>query len=214
MKAEHIVQHVKKTYSAIAQEFDASRKKNPWPEFEELFRKEGKMKNNKKLKVLDVACGNGRLYSFLKSYTGIKYYGVDFNPALVKIAKKNHTHARFQMAEMTKLPLPAHSFDSVWCIAALHHLPTKLLQQKALKEMKRVLLPGGSLVITAWNLWQPKYRKYIKKSTAWIPWGKTIHKRFYYAFTEKELIALIKTVKFHRIKKIKSRHNIALIAYS
>lgn len=155
------------------------------------------LKSNSKFlknhKLLDAGCGNGRLADFLKEEP-IKYVGLDNNKELLKIAKKKHPKLTFCHGDILKLPFPKASFDSVWCIAVLHHLPTKSLQLKALKEMKRVLKKNGMLMLTVWDLWQKKYKKYIDKKThhSFIPWGpeKEI-KRFYYAFTKAELKKLI-----------------------
>lgn len=142
---------------------------------------------------MDAGCGNGRLADFLKDEP-IKYTGIDNSKELLKIAKKKYPKLTFRHGDILKLPFPKAYFDSVWCIAVLHHLPAKSLQLKALKEMKRVLKKNGVLLLTVWNLWQKKYRKYINKKTrhAFIPWGpeKKV-KRFYYAFTKEELCKLI-----------------------
>lgn len=207
-----ILQEVKRSYSAIAHEFDATRDR-PWPEFS-IFLKEIKKRfiYKKRLATLDVGCGNGRLSHFLKNEP-IEYVGVDNNRTMLRIAKKKNPHVTFRFAEITKLPFSTHSFDTVWCIAVLHHLPTKKLRVKALKEIKRILKKNGLLMLTVWNLWQPKYRKYIDKKTqnAEIPWKKKIL-RYYYAFKQNELHDLLKNAGFKKIKKVKSNHNFAFIA--
>lgn len=211
-----ILQEVKRSYSAIAHEFDATRDR-PWPEFAD-FLKEIKKRfiYKKRLAALDVGCGNGRLSHFLtlrQAQGDIEYVGVDNNRTMLRIAKKKNPSATFRFAEITKLPFPAHSFDTVWCIAVLHHLTTEKLRLKALKEMKRVLKPGGLLFLMVWNLWQPRYKKYIDKKTqnAEIPWKKKIL-RYYYAFKQNELHDLLKSAGFKKIKKVKSNHNFAFIA--
>ncbi|MBI2638439.1 methyltransferase domain-containing protein [Candidatus Peregrinibacteria bacterium] len=241
MGSKDILQEVKRSYSAIAHEFDATRDR-PWQEFKifldylrkqaqpvfasarsesghrmhdppALFRQTLASANNR-LRLLDVGCGNGRLSHFLKK-NPIEYTGVDNNRTMLRIAKKKNPHAVFRFAEITKLPFPARSFGAAWCIAVLHHLPTKKLRLQALKEIKRILKPNGLLFITVWNLWQPKYRKYIDQKTqnAEIPWGteKKIL-RYYYAFKQNELRDLLKSAGFKKIKKITSNHNFAFIA--
>lgn len=224
MKAKYILQEVKKTYSAIAHEFDGTRDR-PWPDFEVFlaklkkqgsrnFAQQNKQGSVKKLKLLDVGCGNGRLSHFLKKEP-IEYIGIDNNRTMLRIAKKKNPQAKFRYGDVCKLPFPARSFDTVWSIAVLHHLPNKTLQLKALREIKRVLIRGGSLMLTVWNLWQPKYRKLIdrKTHTAFIPWGGKVL-RYYHAFQATELRALLKRARFSSIKKIRSMNNIAYIAYN
>lgn len=221
MKTKDILKDIKRTYDSISHEFDAARDR-PWPEFEVFLAEIKKRFVDKKrlaaldvLDVLDVGCGNGRLSHFLKNEP-IEYVGVDNNRTMLRIAKKKNPKAKFRYGDICKLPFSARSFDVVWAIAVLHHLPSKTLQLKALREMKRVLTRGGSLMLTVWNLWQPKYRKLIdrKTHTAFIPWGaekKVL--RYYHAFQATELRSLLKRAGFSSIKKIRSKNNIAYIAY-
>ena len=79
------------------------------------------------------------------------------------------------------------------------------MYQKAFKEIYRILKPNGLLLITAWNLFQPKYKKFIWQSRlksvlsfgkydprdTFIPWGKSGVKRYYYAFTLPEIKTLL-----------------------
>lgn len=222
MKPKHILQEVKKTYSAIAHEFDATRDR-PWPEFS-VFLSELKKHYNLQAtsyNLLDVGCGNGRLSHFLTlrqtqdDIKPIDYTGVDNNRTMLRIAKKKNPKAHFRYANAYKLPFSSRSFDTVWAIALLHHLPTKKLQLCALKEMKRVLKPGGLLCLMVWNLWQKKYKKYIDKKIhhAQIPWGQNKKiLRYYYAFKKNELRDLLKSVGLSTIKKVKSKNNFAFSA--
>lgn len=204
MKTHAILKKVRTDYTLIAKEFDKTRV-TEWPEFF-LFLKYLKKQNKKKkiIRLLDLGCGNGRLFSFLKNEP-ITYVGIDNNRTILKIAKKTHPKTRFLYGDILKLPFPADSFDTVWCIAVLHHIPTKKLQLKALKEIKRVLKKNGILMITVWNLWQTRYKNYIDAKThnALIPWkkGKTVE-RYYFAFRENELRALLKKSGFSRLKKV------------
>ena len=54
------------------------------------------------------------------------------------------------VSDMTKLPYEAGSFDTVTLIAALNHVPEPL-RLPQLREMRRVLRPGGRLVLTMGN---------------------------------------------------------------
>lgn len=216
MKSVRILQKVKQDYTAIAEEFNFTRDRQ-WPEFsvflEYLKKTNAKMASDISPKVLDVGCGNGRLAAFLKNEL-IHYIGLDNNKKLLSIAKKNNPKATFRYGDILKLPFPIHSFDTIWCIAVLHHIPTKKLQLKALREMRRVLKKGGFLILMVWNLWQKKYKKYIDAKThgALISWGKEKKvKRFYYTFRYKELADLLKRAEFSTLKKISSKYNLAYV---
>ena len=220
MQTKDVLNKVKKDYGLIAEEFAATRQK-PWPEFAEFLKylqtKSYKLQataanaGQASYKLLDIGCGNGRLYDFLKNEP-IIYTGIDNNKSLLTLAKKQHKKAKFKYASATKLPFSEKSFDTVWCIAVLHHLPTKTLRLKACGEMKRVLKKNGKLMITVWNLWQKKYRKFIDKKThdALIPWNNKVN-RYYHSFTAAELKLLLKTSGLTFVKKIRSLHNLAYI---
>ncbi len=213
MKPKDVLNKVKCDYTAIAKEFDATRNK-PWPEFTHFLKYMKKSRSGDRINLLDIGCGNGRLYDFLKNEP-INYIGIDNNKKFLKIATNRYPKTKFKYADVTKLPFSAKSFDSIWCIAVLHHLPTKTLRLSACEEMKRTLKKSGSLMITVWNLWQAKYKKYINKKThdSLIPWGQDKKvKRYYHAFTKAELKQLLKKSGFNNIKEVKSTHNIALIA--
>lgn len=198
-----LLEKVKRDYGAISERFDETRR-NPWEEFEWFL---AYLEPNQKL--LDVGCGNGRLAKFLKQ-KNIKYVGIDNNEELIKIARQRHPYATFELADQTSLPFPDASFDHVWNIAAFHHVPSQKLRLQTLHEMYRVLKKGGFLILTVWNLWQKKYRKYVVKSIfrnllfgeyeyndTFIPWGKEkLVKRYYHAFRPMELKKLLEKAGF------------------
>lgn len=207
MHTKDVLNKVKTDYKLIAKEFSKTREK-PWPEFSEFLKN---LNLNKKIALLDVGCGNGRLYDFLK-HENVDYLGIDNNRAFLKIAKRKYPKSKFKYADAIRLPFSKNSFDTVWCIAVLHHLPTKTLRLKACKEICRVLKTNGKLMITVWNLWQKKYRKFINKKTcdALIPWNNKLN-RYYYAFKPAELKSLLENAGFSLVKNIKSQHNLAYI---
>ncbi|MFH1218676.1 MAG: class I SAM-dependent methyltransferase [Candidatus Peregrinibacteria bacterium] len=213
--AKKLLKKVKQDYSQISDEFDKTRQTN-WKEFEIFL---PYIKNSQK--VADLGCGNGRLYKFLKKHTKINYIGIDNSAQLLNKAKKAFPKAKFINANLTLLP--NIKVDLCLAIASLHHIPSKPLRQKAIKQFHKILKKNGTLIITVWNLFQPKYKKYIWKSRirhilslgkydardTFIPWGKTKVKRYYYAFKPKELRKLLQN-KFEILKEEKS-NNFTLI---
>jgi ubiquinone/menaquinone biosynthesis C-methylase UbiE len=112
-------------------------------------------------KILDVGCGDG-FYLFLLSHLGIKLslYGTDFDPLALKSAKINLKDKKIPLKQadlMKKLPFKDKFFNKVVMSEVAEHLPNDV---KGIKEVARVLKPGGILCLTVPNanypfLWDP-----------------------------------------------------------
>lgn len=96
--------------------------------------------------ILEVGCGVGSFCCLLKNKTN-QIYGVDFSPKMVSAAKKNCPSVCFSQASADKLPFADKSFDTVVAIMLFHHLQSQGLLKQSLREIKRVLKPGGEIYI-------------------------------------------------------------------
>ena len=99
-------------------------------------------------RVLDVACGTGtvaRLASQQVGATGM-VAGLDINPGMLAVARSATPALPIQWHEASAhaMPLPDASFDVLLCQMGLQFMPDK---PAALREMRRVLVPGGRLVL-------------------------------------------------------------------
>jgi len=162
---QELLKLVRDNYRSIATHFSQTRSKQPWTELTNLASSINHADGQKK--ILDVGCGNGHLLDvFLKS--NIDYLGVDNCPELLALAKVKYqdlTNARFVQADILNLNnLPDIGFDYVFSIAVIHHIPSFKLRLEALKQLKNKVVAGGTIYISAWNLWADiKYRKIIIK---------------------------------------------------
>ena len=100
-------------------------------------------------RVLDAASGEG-YGSFLLARDAASVVGVDVSAAAVAHAQQRYARAnqRFVAASVTALPLPDASIDLVVSFETIEHLTE---QAPMLAEFRRVLAPGGVLVISSPN---------------------------------------------------------------
>jgi len=96
--------------------------------------------------ILEVGCGVGSFCCLLKNNTN-QVYGVDFSSKMITLAKTNCPSVNFRQASADKLPFANKSFDAVVAIMLFHHLQAQGLLEKSLREIKRVLKPGGEIYI-------------------------------------------------------------------
>jgi SAM-dependent methyltransferase len=107
--------------------------------------------------LLDVGCNVGAwLKDCARLYPSAHLAGVEINEAALRAARENVPTADLRRAGAESLPFPDESFAYVTCIEVLEHLPADL-RPAAFREMRRVLQPGGRLVLTVphagWFAW-------------------------------------------------------------
>src|SRR5262249_20193032 len=94
---------------------------------------------------LDVGCGTGR---WVRRYgeLGFAAMGVDATLDMLRIARAHHTSAPLVAGLLCSLPFSDAVFDALSDITVVQHIPYEL-QPKALREMVRVLRPGGRMIL-------------------------------------------------------------------
>lgn len=103
-------------------------------------------------RVLDVGCGTGVLTCMAAEAVGPtgSVTGVDPSTRMLRQARKNAAHMdanpEFKLDVIERLPFEAEQFDVVLSSMMLHHLPAEL-KQEGLREVHRVLKPGGRLSV-------------------------------------------------------------------
>jgi ubiquinone/menaquinone biosynthesis C-methylase UbiE len=106
--------------------------------------------------VLDVGCGTGTLLLAAAERVGRSGTLHGIEPSAEMRAHARHkAEMRDVSLQVVKgsadaLPYPPASIDAVSCTLALHHLPGPV-QEVAIREMRRVLRPGGRVVIVDWQ---------------------------------------------------------------
>ncbi|MCI0531982.1 MAG: class I SAM-dependent methyltransferase [candidate division Zixibacteria bacterium] len=125
--------------------------------------------------VLDVACGTGRITSFLWDKQ-MQAWGADISREMMEVAQKKliseNKHARFFQAEAETLPFETGTFAAVTAIKLLGHVPPDS-RVRILKELGRVC--RGSIIVAYYFSSPPhnlkrSLRKFVTKTNSpWFP---------------------------------------------
>jgi len=105
-------------------------------------------------RVLDVACGTGAVARLAVQDVGPtgQVVGLDLNPAMLAVARTVSlppgASVRWQEGSADALPFAAAAFEVVCCQQGLQFFPDR---GAALREMHRVLVPGGRVVLGVWR---------------------------------------------------------------
>lgn len=114
-------------------------------------------------KILDIGCGNGHILQKVKDKFQ-ELYGIDISPSRLQEAKKKiEEHypsdiSKFKFIEENAdehLPFPNNYFDTIICVAVIEHVYDIF---SLVKEMYRVLRPGGYVVAEVPNIAYFKHR--------------------------------------------------------
>lgn len=179
---DKIKENIRAAYNTISHSFCHTRN-YLWREMAGIkeYVKEGK--------VLDLGCGNGRLYELFAENPNIEYVGVDFSDELIKFAKSRYVTRdfeskrkdvpeqkgpmpKFEVADITEYKIAPKAYDLITLIASYHHIPSKKERLELLKRIRDGLTDDGVVVLTIWNLWNKKSIKKVLGS--W--WRKVLRK--------------------------------------
>ena len=98
--------------------------------------------------ILDFGCGSGRVTRRWARLRGVSVYGSDRDERAIDWCKRNLPFAEFETNGLAPpLAFDDDAFDLVYALSVLTHLPEEL-QLLWLRELHRVLRPGGRLLVT------------------------------------------------------------------
>lgn len=112
-------------------------------------------------RLLDLGCHGGYLTNIIIQASGAAVTGIDISPAAVAYAQTHVPAAQFVVGDIQDgLPFPDGSFATVTAFDVLEHVP---YLDRVLREVRRVLAPGGLFVVgvpretplwrLVWTLW-------------------------------------------------------------
>jgi SAM-dependent methyltransferase len=99
-------------------------------------------------RILDYGCGYGRVMALLYKEGYRQLVGVDASEAMIERARTLYPHLSFVQIDPPDVPLPHVSLDAAILFAVLTCIPGDEDQQALLKELGRVVRPGGFLYIS------------------------------------------------------------------
>ena len=150
-------------------------------------------------KILDIAAGTADIsIEFLKKNKNFKIFHTDINIAMLKEGKKKLINQGkiipSILCDAEALPFQNNYFDCVTIAFGLRNMTNK---EKALKEIYRVLSPGGKLVILEFSkVWSPLRKIYDKFSFNIVPkLGK------FFANDEQSYQYLVESIRMHPDQK-------------
>src|SRR5580692_1662483 len=139
-------------------------------------------------RILDAGCGSGPLFAALRD-RGAVVTGIDRSAGMLEQARRRlGDDADLQVAELgSPLPFPDDAFDDVTASLVLHYLRD---WGPALAELRRVLKPGGRLIVSVNhpfrdNLWhrevglEPDYFATYNYTVEWTAGGQSAVLRFW-----------------------------------
>ncbi|HRY60128.1 MAG TPA: class I SAM-dependent methyltransferase [Patescibacteria group bacterium] len=163
---ENIKDDIRKGYDIISRSFCHTRN-YLWREMEPIrdLVTEGE--------VLDLGCGNGRLYELFANNPKIQYTGVDFSEKLIEFARSRYVTKDFEskrkdlpeqkgptpkfiIADITEFEIKPKTYNLIALIASYHHIPDRKERLELLKKVHDGLKENGTAIITIWNLWNSK----------------------------------------------------------
>ena len=107
--------------------------------------------------VLDYGCGYGRTCAFLMEHGYRHVIGVDISPEMVARGRRLDRRLDLRHLKSKTLPFDDNMFNACTLLAVLNCIPTDSGQQALVKELYRVLHPGGTLYLSDYPL-QPDAR--------------------------------------------------------
>ncbi len=151
--------YVYDVYNKIAPHFSSTRYK-PWPQVVKFL---DSLPENSL--VADVGCGNGKYLKY-DEHQRLVMVGTDIAENLLKICKQRGCEVF--TADSLLLPIKSSSFDHAISIAVIHHFSNSNQRKRALKELLRIIRPGGKLLVTVWAFEQ---NKKFPKQDLFVPWN-------------------------------------------
>jgi ubiquinone/menaquinone biosynthesis C-methylase UbiE len=157
-----------------------------------------KGRDQRQVKLLDVACGNGRfLRQVLAALPRIPATGLDLSPAYCAEARtrlQDWPQVEIVTGAVEQAPFDDESFDAATCVYLFHELPPRV-RRDAVREIARVLKPGGVFVLA--DSIQTGDSTDLDRMLEYFPVG--FHEPYFGSYLSEDFIAMMDEAGFvHR----------------
>ncbi len=134
-------------------------------------------------RILDLGCGCGTPTARILA-EHFEVTGVDISPVQINRARLLVPHARFILADMTRVSFPEHSFDAVVCLYAIIHVPVAE-QYHLLQSIYHWLAESGlALLLVGNQAWTGTQTNWLGVEGATMYWSHTDAKTYKQWFTD------------------------------
>jgi ubiquinone/menaquinone biosynthesis C-methylase UbiE len=160
----------------------------------------------KQLRLLDVACGTGRMLKLLQGvWPQAQLFGVDLSPAYLRKAQASlgpnpltvgsSLQVQLTSANAEELPYRDRCFHGLTCVFLFHELPGPV-RQRVIQECFRVLQPGGTFVIcdSIQAIDSPEFAPMMEN------FQTNLHEPFYQDYIQDDLVQRLEQVGFEQIQ--------------
>ena len=149
----------------MAKILDTWGERNTWIEIQHLL-------YGKKNKILDIACGTGKVIEILKKNNNSDIYGCDISDFLIQKAKdRGIDKEKLKVCDATKLPYADNEFDFCYSIGSLEHFTEEGIKKFLISSKKVTKFTGFHLIPVSRSNnnegWITNYQSYFNNSSNW-----------------------------------------------
>jgi 2-polyprenyl-3-methyl-5-hydroxy-6-metoxy-1,4-benzoquinol methylase len=149
------------------------------------------------LDILDVGCGTGLVSNLFATRYDSNFTAVDFADSIdyaEKFSQDNNIENVVWVKQDFLQFVSKKQFDIIICCGVLHHIPE---YQQALDKIKKLLKPGGKLLLALYNPWGKVLKKFLKiKYHNNILYQDQENNPYELSFNYKQVLNLCKDLKF------------------
>jgi len=182
-------EYVGNTYEQISKHFSSTRYSH-WNSVKEYIQGLYLLNDLSKINFLDFGCGNGKYLSLCDKFNS---FGFDNCENLLQIVKTKYPNVIVTKGDVSEENTKfINFFDSIICIAVIHHLSTEQRRIDSIKNIIKYLKSGGTALISVWStdIDKTKYIKLESEGDYLVGWNKQFQ-RYYHLFEQFELENLI-----------------------